>query len=69
MLLFCNNSNPCFFLPYLSLSFFVSLSLSPSLSLSYSKQGSGTDFLFHGYQQVVILPLLCCTLTAHHSFL
>lgn len=47
----------------------ISLFSFPLFSLPYSKQGSGTDFLFHGYQQVVILPLLCCTLTAHHSFL
>lgn len=43
-----------------------------SLSLSvyfHSKQGSGTDFLFHGYQQVVIQNLICCTVTAHYSFL
>lgn len=37
--------------------------------LLHSKQGSGTDFLFHGYQQVVILNLICCTVTAHYSFL
>ena len=47
--------------PFLFLFFFSpSLCLSLSLSLlAHSKQGSGTDFLFHGYQQVVTLPPPC----------
>ncbi|KAK0154754.1 Cyclin-T2 [Merluccius polli] len=35
---------------------------------SFLKQGFGSDFLFHGYQQVVILSPYC-TVTAHYSFL
>lgn len=53
---------------YLHVEFYSLLSLSLSVYF-HSKQGSGTDFLFHGYQQVVIQNLICCTVTAHYSFL
>lgn len=34
-----------------------------------SEQGLGPDILFHGYQQVVTLTPICCTVTAPYDFL